>query len=562
MAIGAVTTGFTACSDDDDYEWAPLPEGQEVYFASNLSSTITLSSVENSFSIPLKRADATAAATVTISASADDENTVLDAFTIPTSVSFAAGEKETPINITYDFEKIDFDNTQSITLKLTDENIDGTYGATSFSFKATCPAPWTAIGTGTIVEKWWFEESFTVTFYQNDLNPNTFRVTNPFAKYNGLPSTEYFQFTIAQPGETIYGITLTKPDIVYYSDMMLEYYDYYDDDIYILFPGRFTSLQSETNYMGNYVVSYQDNGLPAEIRLSPAYYMFNTGGWTNMLSDENVQILFPGIKLIDASVEVTYNGMFKSVDDEQSVVASVTLGADVESAKVAIVAGGDPNAGVDAIIAGSVETITVTQSGEIKIPFDADNAEGRYSVVAVTYYDGEAQEGAGDVFTYVPANAEQWTLIGTGTYTYEHFWEGDDEGLELYQSESDPTRYKITHWGYDVDFKFTMDEDGIITVADQETGEVVSSYGMSYVIEMIDYTGDDEDERSYYEDGVFNFNVVYYVSAGVFGYGFETFTLDTEAANSRAIKAHSPRKLSNKLKIDRNFTLDKNIRLN
>ncbi|MDE6086378.1 MAG: hypothetical protein K2G40_08275, partial [Muribaculaceae bacterium] len=319
---------------------------------------------------------------------------------------------------------------------------------------------------------------------------------------------------------------------------------------------------SEDNWLGNYVESYQDNGRPAVIKLSPCYYMFNTGGWTNMLFDENITLVFPGVQLSDTSISVTYFGLFKSKDEENSVIASVTLGEDVEYAKVAIVQGGDPNIGARDIISGAVESIEVTESGYVNIPFDIENEESRYSIVAVSYYEGEPKENAGAVFKYTPAIPEKWNLINTGTYTYEQFWEGEEEGLELYQSESDPTRYKITKWSEDGgDLLFTMDENGKITVLEQETGYVDSSYGMVSIDELSNYTGDPDDGQSYYKDGVYHFNVVYYVGAGEFGYGYETFTIDTTANKSRAMMSAS-RVLKKGLRISHYCTLEKQSQLN
>lgn len=559
MAIGAAAAGFTSCGDDyEDYQWAPVPDGQEVYFARTLSSTITLSSLENSFSIPVMRIDGTEAISVSITATADDEETVLEAFTFPSTVNFAAGETETTINVTYDFDMIDFDNTQSITVKIADESVDNTYGLGTYSFKATCPAPWTSLGNGTFTEKWWFNTTSTVTFYQNDLDPTVFRVTNPFAKQNG--SDEFFEFRLLQVGQTVYKVTITQPGLVAFDDFFLETHSSYNDDLYMMFPGRFTSMASEDKWSGNYVVSYQDNGLPAEIRLSPCYYMFNTGGWTNMLTAENVQIVFPGVQLLDTSVSVTYNGLFRSAEEESSVIASVTLGEDVELAKVAVVQGGDPSIGAKDVISGMVESVEVTESGIVKIPFDLDNIESRYSIVVVSYCDGEAKENAGAVFKYNPARPEKWNLIGKGTYKYEHYWEGDEEDLEIYQSENDPTRYKITKWSTDGgDLMFTMDANGKITVLEQETGEVDDTYGMVSIDELRNYTGDANEEQSYFENGVYHFNVVYYVGAGEFGAGFETFTLSKNTSKSRTNNSYRTNKTAT---LTHNYSLDTTTRLN
>ena len=53
---------------------------------------------------------------------------------------------------------------------------------------------------------------------------------------------------------------------------------------------------------------------------------------------------------------------------------------------------------------------------------------------------------------------ETWSVKYTGDYLYSQFLSGDDPGLELLQSDIYPNRWKITNWGYGVDFCFTWDQ--------------------------------------------------------------------------------------------------------
>ena len=74
-----------------------------------------------------------------------------------------------------------------------------------------------------------------------------------------------------------------------------------------------------------------------------------------------------------------------------------------------------------------------------------------------------------------------------------------------------------------------------ILVEDQEIGYNHPSYGAVLVDDLVDYTGTSDYRKSSYKNGVFTFNVVYYVSAGIFGYGPETFAL-TGSANAKSKK--------------------------
>jgi|GEM_PF-1868538 len=125
---------------------------------------------------------------------------------------------------------------------------------------------------------------------------------------------------------------------------------------------------------------------------------------------------------------------------------------------------------------------------------------------------------------------ETWTQINSGTYTYEQFFSGTYSDMPLYVSDKDPNRYKIGNWGYNgEDFIFTWDGDTTVVVEyDQYVGYTFDSYGDVLVGDLTEYTGGTNYGVSYYnkEEGKFYFAVIYYVSAGIFGYGTETFALD------------------------------------
>lgn len=147
MALGVVAAGFTACSDSDDYQWAPIPEGQEVFFSNTLSTTYTLDAEETSFTIPVRRLDTSAATTVALTSAAANDASSLTGFDIPASVSFAAGEEVANITIGYDASKIELDKTQNIQLTIAESDATP-YGTSSVTINAMVTG-WKQIGTGT-----------------------------------------------------------------------------------------------------------------------------------------------------------------------------------------------------------------------------------------------------------------------------------------------------------------------------------------------------------------------------------------------------------------------------
>lgn len=178
MAIGAAAAGFTACGDDyEDYQWAPVPDGQEVYFANNLATSYTIPVEETSFQVQVSRINTSSASTVAISAVAADDKTDLSAFDIPTSISFAAGAEYADITIGYDAEAIGPNNPQSITLSIADEASVTPYGLSSITIKASVPESWTYIGTGTYTYyNYYSGDDSGLKFYKS--NANRYKIEN------------------------------------------------------------------------------------------------------------------------------------------------------------------------------------------------------------------------------------------------------------------------------------------------------------------------------------------------------------------------------------------------
>lgn len=542
----AAFAGFTACSDDDTIDRNYGVDNDEVYFPSTLPKTIELALDATTFDVELRRVRTADAITVPIQVT--DESGL---FTVPTSVAFAEGADKAVLTIGYSLDDINYGDFKTVVLKIADENFTSPYGASTYTFSAGLNEPWTSLGKAQYSDYFMFENIYQAEIQQSEVDPTVFRLVNPYAQglaAEGYPQkagpSEYVQFRVLQPGETVFDTTVTMENLVYFDTFRTGFFnETYGAEVQCLWPGRFVDFSSEEFWTYNCVKSYQANGMPAVVQLAPFYYMDGKGGWNYSQRDGVITIVFPGVVLLDSSIEVTHTGFFHDVNDNVSVVADITLGADVEEAKVALVQGNDGEAGANDIIGGIVESITVTASGEVKLPMPEDAETGKYTVVAVSYTDGEPQEYDYATFTFTSGVKEQWTQIATGTYTYNLIWEGDDEGLGLFQSQDDPTRYKITDWGAGVDFIFTMTDDGSVMVADQETGYVDSKYGDVYVDDVVDAYGTTEYGVSSYADGVFTFNVVYYCGAGAFGRGPETFTITSTA---KAPAKHAPARSSAK----------------
>lgn len=391
-----------ACTEETEYIPAEAPAGAQVYFPSTLPTQLDLDINATSFDIQVSRA-ATDAATVNLAVTNES-----GLFTIPTSVNFGAGEQVTNLTITYDPTTLEYDDYKSITIAVADESNKTPYGTSSYTFKAGIPSPWTSLGKATYSDAFMYEGSFGVEIQQNDLDKNLFRLIEPYVEGAN------FEFRILQPGDDVKGTTVTMNDLIYYGDIDLGYHIAdYDDDVILLHPSRFTSMAAESAWAYNKVVSYQENGLPAVIQIAPMYYMFNYGGGWNYTTNPSIQIVFPGVVLKDYTAKVTYLGRLVGVDESNKVMANITLGEDVTSAKYAMAADVNPSALAQAIIDGSVESVTIEASGDIQIPVEED---GDYTIVVVTYDGEEAQEMASASFE-ITLGASEWESIGMAQYT-------------------------------------------------------------------------------------------------------------------------------------------------
>ena len=411
----ALAFAMGACTEEVDYVPATSPEGAQVYFPTTLASKIDLDVNGTSFNVQIGRS-ATEAATVGLAVT--DESGL---FTVPSSVSFAAGEKMANLTITYDPATLEFDDYKQITIAIADESNKTIYGESSYTFKAGIPSPWTSLGMCTFSDYFMFENSYQVELQQNDLDKNLYRLVRPYREglsaegYGGVTGDEqeYPEFRVLQPGDVWKEVNVTMSDLVAFTDISTEWNNTsYDATIYLLHPSRFTSYADESYWTYSKVVSYQENGLPAVIELAPYYYMFGVGGW-NYTTSPMVTIVFPGVVIKDYSVDVTYLGRMVGADESNSVVANITLGEDVTSVKYAMAADASPSDLAQAIIDGSVESAEVTASGEVKIPVTED---GDYTIVVVSYDGEEAQEMAYTSFE-ITLGASEWESLGMAQYT-------------------------------------------------------------------------------------------------------------------------------------------------
>lgn len=551
--------GLASCTKDYDYEAATVA-GQQVFFSKDLKSQVSLSESSNTFDIKINRYVTTEAATINLNVS--DPSGL---FKIPTSVAFAAGEDSKNITVGYNPTDFTYDDFKTVTISIGDESYTTPYGLSTYTFQAGVPSPLKFLGEGQLQDFYYFGLATTVEIYQNTNTPNVFRIMRPYdgisneTKGEDYAGSEFIDITILKPGDQLGGQTITEENTVSFSDTNTGYHNTnYDADVMLYHPSTgFKSTPTPDTWTKSRVVAYQENGLPGEIHLAPFYYMDGIGGWNATAEDAAIVILFPGYEPKDYSIEFTYDGRFTSTEDVDFAEGTITLGDDVASARWYITNSADSIESVykgiqDGTIEGNVirGTSTIrqqlTDAGKyylIVVAYDADDNE-----VASTYF----------MFKFQPSSQteETWSPVYVGDYVYGAKSYAQDgsiffdqtttaEGLTLYQSDQDENHYRIAPWcESETGLIFTMSDDGTVVVEDVETGFVDEEWGMIYVTDIKTYGV--ADMPSYYEKGVFYFNLTYHDYDGAWAFEQDTFTLTGEAAAKLMAKASAKSKFTPK----------------
>lgn len=143
IATLALSGALCACSDDNDYAPGAPVSGDEVYLPLTSSTSIDIPTDATEIPVVVSRVLDGDAITVDIASkvvNADDED-CSDIFTVPSSVQFAAGQKETTINVGVDFSKVVANEEYTLTIELEGNNTTP-YGASSRTYTLVY-APWT-----------------------------------------------------------------------------------------------------------------------------------------------------------------------------------------------------------------------------------------------------------------------------------------------------------------------------------------------------------------------------------------------------------------------------------
>lgn len=424
-----------------DYEEAEAESGAQVYFSSEAPSSYDLSTSETSFTVEVLRIDSSSSLTVSVTATQESGSI----YTVPSSVTFAAGSTSAELAITYDPDDLEGGVYEEITLTINDETT--LYGSSSYTFEAGLARTWLTFGTGTFYEYFWygFETPCTIYYYVDEDNVYhcvVYGTDGTDVSYGGaLGMGQDFEFNmypdILYDGEYwlvevpwqysgySYSEGICDLSAASYPIMMGDYYHFYIAYGYTSDSGsQFESFLSWYYYYegtGYYLPSYFDSET-GTIYFDTQWYVFYADGtaygywgW----DDYTLTAQLDGYYVPDYSAEITYDGKLIDANDDEFIVSTVTLGTDVASANVSVVAGNSVS-DLSEIIAGTATPLeTITESGSVNLSADGFTT-GYYTLVVVTFdEDGDAQEYATATFLF-KASGESEVDPLLLDYTYEN----------------------------------------------------------------------------------------------------------------------------------------------
>lgn len=421
-----------ACTEEVDYTPAEVPNGAQVYFPNTLPTQMDLDKTATSFNVQVSRATTDAA---TVNLSVTDESGL---FTIPTSVSFAAGEKVANLTISYNPDELEYDDYKSITIAVADEGNKTPYGTSSYKFKAGIPAPWTdwtLFNTGTYTFTGYYSGTHSgrecyIRTYKLDENIKQFR-------FDGLASA--YSYVVDYDATT--GKCTVSPqylfDVETYGALNIASSHIYWHDL----RGDETATEEE---LGASTFN-PETGL---FSLNVAYYV--SAGYFGY-GYEYFQL--DGYTQPDYALNLSNVGHYVDPAGVDHAVVHIFKGEDLASYKCILKEGAlgaaDIEAAVAGLVDGSISTDTLYATGYKAFPLEA---EGKYTAIAVGFDENdEVQNTASLTFEFMPVGMDDpWKSLGVCAYTEDCMTtffklENLTYGVEIREHESKPGLYRLVN---------------------------------------------------------------------------------------------------------------------
>lgn len=495
----ALLAGFTSCNDDDAY--APGEASDGVYFPTDDALEVNLDRNLDYFEVIVSRLGQTAAATYQLTGDADPE-----VFTLPTSVTFAEGEKSTKVKVGYTGANMAMDKAYPVKLAFAPGTLISTYGYESLEMAVTYPAPWKTIGKGMYrdvfilaLTKLSQQEDFNPTWecelQQHEIDPLRFRWKSPygkeFAKFcaaNGvgeLEASEYdskeqynIEFLCDESGYVV--IPLQSTGFQFFSDGVANVcndagLDYPTNDYQTIIAHE--PEKCGTARWGIAKVKDEETGEETEINTIlnvfavPKTCLVNFEGSDYLyIGGNGNQWVREGVEIKDYDISIKYDGVLTAPTEVTYAHASINIGEDIAKATAGMLYVADLEEGteletaIQAVRSGAVPGKELEEKKNPEVLF-AFEGSGKYAIAVIAYNeDGEEVATQAAAIDIIDNSApKEWKTIGTGVYTDMYIlplfgkrdcsWE-----LQVQQNTEDPTLFRYVH-PYGTAFKEVFEQN-------------------------------------------------------------------------------------------------------
>lgn len=495
----ALLAGFTSCNDDDAY--APGEASDGVYFPTDDALEVNLDRNLDYFEVIVSRLGQTAAATYQLTGDADPE-----VFTLPTSVTFAEGEKSTKVKVGYTGANMAMDKAYPVKLAFAPGTLISTYGYESLEMAVTYPAPWKTIGKGMYrdvfilaLTKLSQQEDFNPTWecelQQHEIDPLRFRWKSPygkeFAKFcaaNGvgeLEASKYdskeqynIEFLCDESGYVV--IPLQSTGFQFFSDGVANVcndagLDYPTNDYQTIIAHE--PEKCGTARWGIAKVKDEETGEETEINTILNVFAVPKTCFVNFEGSDKLYIggngnqwVREGVEIKDYDISIKYDGVLTAPTEVTYAHASINIGEDIAKATAGMLYVADLEEGteletaIQAVRSGAVPGKELEEKKNPEVLF-AFEGSGKYAIAVIAYNeDGEEVATQAAAIDIIDNSApKEWKTIGTGVYTDMYIlplfgkrdcsWE-----LQVQQNTEDPTLFRYVH-PYGTAFKEVFEQN-------------------------------------------------------------------------------------------------------
>ena len=385
-AAAAAMISAVSCANEEFTRTGEL-NGEAVYFPVDAVTEYTLDEETTSVTVPVRRSVTDDEFTVSILADwGEMSETDQSVFTVPSSVTFSAGEEEASLVIAVDNSAVEEGKEYTIGFLINDEANVSQYGNKTL-YITLAKEIWDLLGTGKFRDDWftamWQSAPVVevdVPIYEHKSQKGLYMLEAPYgwpyleAFFEG--SQEAIESELVTYAAANITIDATDPAQVSISRQSTGITD--NDPAYGLY--EIATAESVYGTLENGIITFPAGGLK----------LFCAAGSMDTNPNGQFRVVLPGYEARDYSVSVEYSGMRVASDNKTATaVLDFSYGADVTGISYVFVSGdvtAAPEEYVSGVVDGTAENICTVDgfvAGEGSASVEAELVPGLYTIVAV-----------------------------------------------------------------------------------------------------------------------------------------------------------------------------------